>query len=245
MKINLFKKKKKEETIDVADKEKQQSEFQFMLDTETERAETLENLSLDTVEMGKTIIIPTEEKDKEDISSDENLDDEDEYEYVTVHYGRNAFVLAVIFVFVGIIVSYLVLAPSMKQTIRELYQNNGYMITNGSNATAADIKEGKTAFIRGQLVTGTYVEIDTNQATATANDILAGYTAYVNGIKITGTIPTYQGTNLISPSNTDIKIPKGYYLPEDITIVGSGELLSENIRKGIKIFSVVGTYEPN
>ena len=129
MKINLFKKKKKEETIDVADKEKQQSEFQFMLDTETERAETLENLSLDTVEMGKTIIIPTEEKDKEDISSDENLDDEDEYEYVTVHYGRNAFVLAVIFVFVGIIVSYLVLAPSMKQTIRELYQNNGY---NGS-----------------------------------------------------------------------------------------------------------------
>ena len=133
----------------------------------------------------------------------------------------------------------------MKQTIRELYQNNGYMITNGSNATAADIKEGKTAFIRGQLVTGTYVEIDTNQATATANDILAGYTAYVNGVKITGTIPTYQGTNLISPSNTDIKIPKGYYLPEDITIVGSGELLSENIRKGIKIFSVVGTYEPN
>ena len=112
------------------------------------------------------------------------------------------------------------------------------MITNGSNATAADIKEGKTAFIRGQLVTGTYVEIDTNQATATANDILAGYTAYVNGVKITG-------TNLISPSNTDIKIPKGYYLPEDITIVGSGELLSENIRKGIKIFSVVGTYEPN
>ena len=171
--------------------------------------------------------------------------DEDEYEYVTVHYGRNAFVMAVIFVFVGIIVSYLVLAPSMKQTIRELYQSNGYMITNGSNATAADIKEGKTAFIRGQLVTGTYVEIDTNQATATANDILAGYTAYVNGVKITGTIPTYQGTNLISPSNTDIKIPKGYYLPEDITIVGSGELLSENIRKGIKIFSVVGTYEPN
>ena len=45
MKINLFKKKKKEEKIDVADKGKQQSEFQFMLDTETERAETLENLS--------------------------------------------------------------------------------------------------------------------------------------------------------------------------------------------------------
>ncbi|MDO4377714.1 MAG: hypothetical protein Q4C64_01005 [Erysipelotrichia bacterium] len=238
--INLFKKKKEKKA------EAEEKNMQFMLDENTTE---IENELLAPQQDDRTIVIddslqpPTEElSEPESVIEEVNLDD-DEYEYVTPHYGKNAVAIVFAGMLVGIIAAYFVLKGSMSITIREELQNQGYMLTNGCNATAADIKEGKTAYIRGHLVTGTYVEIDTTQATATAADILSGYTAYSKGTKITGTIPTYQGSNIVTPSASDFKIDKGYYLPQDITIVGSGELRAVNIRKGVKIFGVTGTYE--
>lgn len=250
--VNFFKKKKKENKEET----KTEDTMSFMLDDtaeikpeETEKTIVISDDIVPTLEEEKTISlektmqITDVGEDNDHLHDEEDLDDDDEYEYVTPHYGRNAVVVVLASMVVGIIITYFVLRGTMSVTVREELQNQGYMLTNGCNAVAGDIREGKTAYIRGVLVTGTYVEVDTTQATATAADILSGYTAYSKGTKITGTIPTYQGSNIITPSASDFKIDKGYYLPQDLTVIGSGELTSSNIRKGVKIFGVTGSYE--
>ena len=111
-----------------------------------------------------------------------------------------------------------------------------------TNATAADVLQGKTVYIDGQKVTGTLNPTNySSDATATADKILQGWTAYVNGKKITGTIPSLPATT-ITPSATDQKISGGKYMAGDVTIKGDSNLKPENIRTGVSIYSVNGTY---
>lgn len=173
---------------------------------------------------------------------EEYYDADDEYEYVTPGYFKNAFTLGLICVLVGATISFFVFKNKMAADIKTAYEQNGYMLTTGCTATAADIKEGKTAYIRGQLVAGTMKDIDTTNATATEADILKGYTAYVNGQLITGTIPTYNGLTTIVPSAADYKISKGVYIVDDLVIKGEPNLITGNIKRGVTLFGVNGSY---
>lgn len=112
--------------------------------------------------------------------------------------------------------------------------------------------------------------IDTSDATAVAGDILNGKTAYGADGKLTGTIPTVTpsissnvvtvpagyvrekhlltiGTGVdaqtITPGTTAQVIPKKSYLKGDVTIAGDANLTASNIKSGVTIFNVAGTYE--
>lgn len=138
--------------------------------------------------------------------------------------------------------------PSKSQEIytpsaSEQYINSGQylsgtqIISGDSDLTADNIKKNIEIF----GVIGTYEGTDTSDATATAADILTGKTAYVNGEKLTGTIPTH-GTNTYTPTTENQYIETGYYSGVQC-IEGDANLLPGNIRKGVSIFDVVGTYE--
>lgn len=107
----------------------------------------------------------------------------------------------------------------------------------------ANIKKGVT--ILGQTGTceaGTTTSgTDTTDATASASDIRSGKTAYVNGRKLTGTIPN-QAAQTITSGTTDKTISSGKYLSGTQTIKGDSKLVASNIKSGISIFGVTGTY---
>lgn len=85
------------------------------------------------------------------------------------------------------------------------------------------------------------VPTDTSDATATAGDILAGKTAYGATGKLTGTIPTKTGET-ITPGTENQTISGGQYLTGDITVEGDADLVAGNIKSGVSLFGVAGSF---
>lgn len=110
-------------------------------------------------------------------------------------------------------------------------------------ATAEDVVAGKTfTSSAGLRVEGTAVlGTDTSDATATATDILSGKTAYVNGSKVTGSISS-KAAATYTPGTADQTISSGQYLSGAQTVKGDANLVADNIKSGVSIFGVAGTY---
>ena len=112
------------------------------------------------------------------------------------------------------------------------------------DATSDDVVSGKTfTSTAGLKVTGTHTcsGLDTSDATASASDILSGKTAYVNGSKVTGNISS-QAAQTITPGTSDKTIASGKYLSGTQTIKGDANLVAGNIKSGVSIFGVTGSY---
>lgn len=127
--------------------------------------------------------------------------------------------------------------------VEHKYMEGDIKIAGDSNLVAGNIKKGVSIFgVTGALDSS---GIDTSDATATAGDILAGKTAYAKGNKITGNIDIKEGQRF-TPTKDGTTLPAGYYSGEtgkENAIKGDNNFVAENIKKGVEIWNVTGTYE--
>ena len=118
----------------------------------------------------------------------------------------------------------------------------------GDTVDAAHLLSGYKAHGRdGVQITGscTY-DSDTSDATATADEILATKTAYVSGSKLTGSM-TNNGavTGTISTKAQQYTVPQGYHDGSGKVSISSTEqakIIADNIKAGVQILGVTGTY---
>lgn len=113
---------------------------------------------------------------------------------------------------------------------------------------AAYLLSGYTAHDRsGAAVTGTCdYDADTSGATAVASEILSGKTAYANGTELTGTMPNRGAVSgVIDDLSTPYTIQQGYHDGSGTVSIDSTEaakLIPGNIKEGVEVLGVTGTY---
>ncbi len=131
-----------------------------------------------------------------------------------------------------------VAATYQPSTVNQVIEAGQYLsgpqtIQGDANLVAGNIKAGTSIF----GVSGTF----TSDANAAAANILSGKTAYVNGTKITGTIPSKTAATY-TPGTVNQTISAGQHLSGVQTIKGDANLKAANIKKGVSIFGVAGTF---
>ena len=133
-------------------------------------------------------------------------------------------------------------------TNKVVFGNQTLIDLTADTVDAAHLLSGSTAHDRsGAVITGacTY-DADTSDATATQAEILNTKTAYVNGAKLTGTMPNRGAVSgTISTKAGTYAIQQGYHDGSGSVGISSTEqakIIATNIKSGVQILGVTGTY---
>lgn len=113
--------------------------------------------------------------------------------------------------------------------------------------TAGDLAAGVTAHDKsGAIITGTDTrDSDTSKDTAAVAEILAGKTAHARGAQLVGTMKNNGGTGVTVSSKNGATIPQGYYDGSGkatIDTASATALVAGNVKQGVSILGVTGTY---
>ena len=145
---------------------------------------------------------------------------------------------------------------------RRYIDNGAYLFVNGSDigdATAADVAAGKTfTSSAGLKVTGTHEctastptlqsktvtpsESEQNVSPDSGYDGLSSVTVEAVSNTYVGSRVTKRSTQSYTPGISDQIITSGQYLTGNQTIKGDANLVAGNIKSGVSIFGVAGTY---
>ena len=134
--------------------------------------------------------------------------------------------------------------------------NNKVVLSSGEvlidlssdTADAAHVLSGYTFHDKsGAPVTGTNTfDSDTSEDTAAVSEILVGKTAHARKARLTGTMPNNGAVSgSISTKEVQYTIPQGYHDGSGKVGISSAEqvkIIAGNIKTGVEILGVTGTY---
>lgn len=129
-----------------------------------------------------------------------------------------------------------------------IFGNQTIMDISDATVTAAKLLAGETAYNRdGEKINGTCdFDMNTASATATAAEVLAGETFGAHGTLETGTMPNNGGVSgTISTVEGEYTIPQGYHDGSGkvgIEQTEQAKIIANNIKEGVEILGVTGTY---
>lgn len=136
------------------------------------------------------------------------------------------------------------------QYVSKVVLSNGTTLIDltGDTITASDLLTGVTAHGKdGAPITGSCsYDSDTSGDTAAVGEILAGKTAHARGTLLTGTMTNNGGvTGTISTKAGQYTVPQGYHDGSGKVCISSAEqakIIAGNIKSGVQILGVTGTY---
>lgn len=129
-----------------------------------------------------------------------------------------------------------------------IYGGETLIDLTGDTVDAAHVLSGYKAHDKsGASITGTCTyDSNTTDATAGVAEILLNKTAYVNKSKLTGTMPNNGSvTGTISRKADEYTVPLGYHDGSGKVSISSTEqakIIAGNIKSGVSILGVTGTY---
>lgn len=129
-----------------------------------------------------------------------------------------------------------------------IYGGNVLIDLTSDTVDPAHLLSGYTAHDRsGAIINGTCsFDADTSDGDAIASQILSNKIAYVNGNKITGIMPNNGGVSgTIETLNSAYVVPQGYHDGSgtvNISDTESAKIIAANIKAGVSILGVEGTY---
>lgn len=127
-------------------------------------------------------------------------------------------------------------------SIEELFTATANAIREKENSSAKIIADNFPDRISALSIGGS-AGTDASDATAVASDIVSGKTAYGASGKITGTMPSVSGKTIVPTTSSRTAISFGSYAAGTITVAGSSNLKSQNIKSGVNLFGITGTYK--
>lgn len=115
-----------------------------------------------------------------------------------------------------------------------------YITTTDATASADEIMSGETAYVNGSKVTGTFT-IDSELSTQ--DDLISQIqTALQN--KASGSAPVLQEKTVTpSTSSQTVTADSGYDGLSHVNVSGDANLVADNIKSGVSIFGVTGSYD--
>ena len=123
-------------------------------------------------------------------------------------------------------------------------RSGGGTDTSDATASAEYILVGYTGYVKDQLIVGTMPDngaVDVHLNCGESYKIPAGYH---NGEgKVTQNLQTQSGWTIVPSTTNQIGCPANRYCTGDIYVKGDPNLIAENIKKGVDIFGVTGTYQ--